>query len=535
LNAHVFRLFCKAFNPLAMGARLQRINALSGDVIQFVFFGQGKTLNLVLKYGRQGNFIFTAARRQSTGAAPPPFIMRLRKHLLGRHVKQIHAKWLERQLWLGFSPQADLWLCLDLLEGANLCWQSPEPSDPVWPDPSALPPLEAIETGKLWPVLAPELRRTLSCLPEAEQTALLMDLESANGDLFLYEDAKKQLSVSAWPLPEQLRDKRREIIEEDILAGLARVGEQAVIANMAARAGHLAAKPFLAEAARLKRLLDKLAGERQRLQDMANAQNDATLLQGILFKFAPDEKRSSVMAENPADPSALPREIALDPRISIRRNMEALFHRAGRGRRGLKHLNTREQQVKDELKQAEELAVHAGQGFMPQGSMRRNMPQESPGKNKSLVRGVAFFTSGEGRQILRGQSAAGNLVVLKMARPHDLWLHAEGAAGAHVILRRESDNSLAGDQSLREAAILAALKSPFRDAASATVLCAQARHVHPMRGAKAGMVRIDKAEPSLRVEMDKSLEEKLIGRALPLQASPAGGCDTVAALQGRVR
>jgi predicted ribosome quality control (RQC) complex YloA/Tae2 family protein len=120
---------------------------------------------------------------------------------------------------------------------------------------------------------------------------------------------------------------------------------------------------------------------------------------------------------------------------------------------------------------------------------------------------VQAFRSSDGLFMLRGRDARGNLAALKLARPDDLWLHAEGVAGAHVILRCPPGRI--PERSLREAGALAALKSPFREAGAAKVQCARARHVHPVRGAKPGTVRVDRGEPGLTVRVDPELEALL--------------------------
>ena len=57
--------------------------------------------------------------------------------------------------------------------------------------------------------------------------------------------------------------------------------------------------------------------------------------------------------------------------------------------------------------------------------------------------------------------------------------------------------------------MLAALKSPYRDAGTALIQCARASHVHPMRGAKPGTVRVDRHEPGLTVRVEPDLEARL--------------------------
>ncbi|MDE8731278.1 DUF814 domain-containing protein, partial [Desulfovibrio desulfuricans] len=80
------------------------------------------------------------------------------------------------------------WLMLDLREGPSLRFltedESPEDEQAVWPEPAQL--ADALNNWRQWPVLTPAPRRTLACLEEPEQWALLEDLRLGGGDVFCY-------------------------------------------------------------------------------------------------------------------------------------------------------------------------------------------------------------------------------------------------------------------------------------------------------------------------------------------------------------
>jgi predicted ribosome quality control (RQC) complex YloA/Tae2 family protein len=100
----------------------------------------------------------------------------------------------------------------------------------------------------------------------------------------------------------------------------------------------------------------------------------------------------------------------------------------------------------------------------------------------------------DGWETLVGTSASGNATVtFELARPDDLWLHARGVPGAHVILR-----SGAPDSVVEAAAQLAAAHSAARDAGAVEVDVTQRRHVKKLPGAPPGLVRYAN-ERTLRV------------------------------------
>jgi predicted ribosome quality control (RQC) complex YloA/Tae2 family protein len=102
----------------------------------------------------------------------------------------------------------------------------------------------------------------------------------------------------------------------------------------------------------------------------------------------------------------------------------------------------------------------------------------------------------DGWEALVGTSAAGNATVtFDVAGGDDLWLHARGMAGAHVILRGGSDPPA---HVLERAARLAAAHSAARDAQAVEVDVTLRRYVKKIAGGPPGLVRYAN-ERTLRV------------------------------------
>ncbi len=489
-----------------MGSRIEKIHQPAPDVTFFTLYGTGRKQFLFLKFGRKAPFIFLSSHKIPVGSTPPAAIMRLRKYLADRRIVDSRVNWLERRLCLRIASDSELWLILDLREGPSLLFEPPQgEQEPGWPAPGQWESLCLDSGWRDWPVLTPALRKTLPLLPQEEQNALLLDLEAGGGDLFLYEDGDGNRAVSAWPLPDEQRLGREELIVESPLQACAAAGETLVLRNMASRLRTQAAKPYLAEAARLERLLLKLDIERERLGEMRSAKETACLLQANLYKFSPDEKCSFIML----DTEDGQQEIELDPRLTIRENMAALFHRAGRGKRGLDLLEGRIAAVREELAQAEQ------SGLKAQATLPFTEPSDRPIQNNrntrvpELPKNIQPFRSTDGFLLLRGRDAKGNARLLKLASPHDLWLHTGGGPGAHVLIRRDHAAQEIPQSTLEEAAGLAVLKSWRKDERQVDVLAALAKFVHPIRGAKPGTVRIDRFESTIIVSPDQDLENRL--------------------------
>lgn len=96
-----------------------------------------------------------------------------------------------------------------------------------------------------------------------------------------------------------------------------------------------------------------------------------------------------------------------------------------------------------------------------------------------------------GFEILVGRSARENdRLSLREARPDDLWLHAAGHAGSHVVIRaREGKTGEVPREVVEQAAQLAVRHSKARGAGGkVAVHVCRARSVGKRRGAPAGQV-----------------------------------------------
>jgi predicted ribosome quality control (RQC) complex YloA/Tae2 family protein len=103
----------------------------------------------------------------------------------------------------------------------------------------------------------------------------------------------------------------------------------------------------------------------------------------------------------------------------------------------------------------------------------------------------------DGFEILVGRSARENeTLTFRVARPRDLWMHAHGFAGSHVIVRRtEGPTDEVPKDVLEQAAELAAWHSKARGArGKVAVHVCRAEDVTKPRGAPPGQVALRRFE-----------------------------------------
>jgi predicted ribosome quality control (RQC) complex YloA/Tae2 family protein len=99
--------------------------------------------------------------------------------------------------------------------------------------------------------------------------------------------------------------------------------------------------------------------------------------------------------------------------------------------------------------------------------------------------------------ILVGRSARQNHdITFRRAAPDDLWLHAVNTPGAHVVIK--SGGAEVPEETLRQAAQLAARYSSARGEAGVDVAYTRRRYVRQIKGAGPGMVTY-RREQNIRV------------------------------------
>ncbi len=542
MDAHVFRRFCQNLAPLLLGARLEKIQSPAENIFVFTLYAQQKKRHLVLKIGRQQPFIYFADERPVAAAPPSAMVMRWRKYCSGRRIALCTYHWTERKIYLLFRgassetlPQMappQTWLVLDLREGPKLFLEKSPPHildmpneleactkqeglafcpneivpNEKWPKAHELH--EACEDWRHWPVITPALRRILPLLDPLDGQALLLDLEMGGGDLYVYgqHEQDEQAEISAWPLlPSQTKQKEERIFEDPFEA-TSFVGNALVLGAAASKQREEAANPQKREAKRLQKLLEKLNTEEERLHNMLQGQEQALRIQGMLWQLPHDAKLAELHTEEGIIP--------LDPRYTVRENMQNLFHKASRGKRGLVFLEKRRNTLLSQWQSVQNAALTiAAGGQLAQG---KSTTKQSKNKEKNatgnlalppLPKGVQAFKSSDGFIILRGKDSKGNWAALRAAHAQDIWLHVEGGPGSHCIIRRHFAGQEIPERTLHEAASLAAVKSWQKDNPTAHILCAQVRHVKPMRNAPQGTVRIDKALDTFRVDIISNIEE----------------------------
>jgi predicted ribosome quality control (RQC) complex YloA/Tae2 family protein len=135
---------------------------------------------------------------------------------------------------------------------------------------------------------------------------------------------------------------------------------------------------------------------------------------------------------------------------------------------------------------------------------------QAKGKRQGEAKALPFkrFTSLDGLPILVGRSSKANdELSLRIASGNDLWLHAHGVAGSHVVVKLPRGSEVP-QETLLDAATLAHVFSKRKSDSHGEVTWCRAKHVSKRKGAPAGQVMVTQ-EKSLRVRVEAERLDRL--------------------------
>jgi predicted ribosome quality control (RQC) complex YloA/Tae2 family protein len=145
----------------------------------------------------------------------------------------------------------------------------------------------------------------------------------------------------------------------------------------------------------------------------------------------------------------------------------------------------------------------------------RALSRSGGGKGRQEPRHGPFrrFTSSDGVAIYVGRNARENdELTFGLAKSDDLWLHARGTPGSHVVVRVEKGTDPL-PETIRDAATLALLYSGLKKSGKGDVIYTRRKWVKKAKGQAPGSVIVTQ-EKSLHVSLEKTRLEALKGRSV---------------------
>ncbi len=201
-----------------------------------------------------------------------------------------------------------------------------------------------------------------------------------------------------------------------------------------------------------------------------------------------------------------PVQIPLKDHLSIAENAQYYYDKSARAERRVEESKRRRKEVKKELMELQQLQSSLDSieklyeledwisdheeilqklGIAGSGKQKRSLPWRT--------------TEYNGYEIRIGKNAKSNDRLTTEAHKEDIWLHARGTGGSHVIIRMNNHPEKPPKHIIRKAASYAAWHSKLRGSGLVPVIVTKKKYVIKPKGAHAGTVRVDREE----VEMVK--------------------------------
>lgn len=283
-------------------------------------------------------------------------------------------------------------------------------------------------------------------------------------------------------------------------------------------------RAFDARAANARTKLRREIAQREKLQrhltDDLKAHGDAAAHKRagdlLLANIANAERRGNVvkLTDYYADGAPLI-ELEVDEHSTLQEEAARCFSRYTKARRAAQEIAVRLKIIEKELE-----ALRSRQSELEKIINARDEAalEDFTGEAKPLARksgtlqkssenvpGARRYRSSDGYEILVGRAARDNdHLTFRVARPHDLWLHAADYPGSHVVVRNSSRADIP-HRTIIEAAQLAAAFSQAKRDAKVDVHYTQRKFLSKPKGAAPGLVRMSSFR-TITVEPRESVE-----------------------------
>lgn len=252
---------------------------------------------------------------------------------------------------------------------------------------------------------------------------------------------------------------------------------------------------------RLKNEIDKNYTKMKKLEaDLKEAENSSKyqrygeLLTAYLYMV--DKGMEEITVENYYDENK-PITIPLNPHKTPSENAQWYFNQYQKGKHAVVAVREQIEKTKEEvlylenvLQQIESAAPkdieEIKEELAEQGIIKKRNTKKT--KNQKTTPVLEKYKATDGTLILVGKNNKQNdYLTTKLAKKEEVWLHTKDIPGSHVVIRSTSPS----EQTLLEAAMLAAYFSKARESSQVPVDYTKVKYVRKPSGAKPGFVIYD--------------------------------------------
>ncbi len=206
-------------------------------------------------------------------------------------------------------------------------------------------------------------------------------------------------------------------------------------------------------------------------------------------------------------------EVPLQAARSAKQQAEWHFHQYRRLLRGSERATARlaelEAQIAEAQAQMERLQTAGADALLEQAEAAPSPLVAARRKSPPRSRPYKEYLSSSGQRIWVGRDSRSNdELTFRLARPDDLWLHARGASGSHVLVPLAKNAELTSEL-LVDAAHLALHHSALKGEPRGEVIYVKAKHVRRRKGDPTGTAHVER-ERSLTVRLEPERLARLL-------------------------
>jgi predicted ribosome quality control (RQC) complex YloA/Tae2 family protein len=212
--------------------------------------------------------------------------------------------------------------------------------------------------------------------------------------------------------------------------------------------------------------------------------------------------------------------IILNPELSPTDNAQKYYKKYSKAKRSIKYLKHELNKYRHEERYLEQVKLNIEQAenkgefleiteeLIEEGYIKKKKNIKKKQRKNEGPLPPYIFNSSQGFEILVGKNNKQNDYLTKrMAKKDDIWLHIKDLPGSHVIIKYQNNNKI-DDETIKEAAKLAAYYSKGRMSINVPVDYTRIKNVNKPKGAKPGLVFYDNYK-TIYVNPDKKLVDKL--------------------------
>jgi predicted ribosome quality control (RQC) complex YloA/Tae2 family protein len=460
MNFHILSLVVEELSALLTNARIERVYQGKDGGLYLLLHRERKKFFLLLSPDRAMPRLHLVSAKPAAEDSPHGFILFLRSRVSGARVSGISLLNQDRVVEIRFSGQGEEYILLFELFGSSANLVLVDPSSTILAVYNPVPPSEE--------AVRPLLPGLVYSAPDKPRNVDFQKSDLAGGFI-----AGPSPNRSAEQYYERLTEQRQiKTLRTELISRIRK------------------------DLAKILRLISALSGDLQSAGRVEEYRQAGDLVLAHLKELRTGMERADLVGYDGSTVTVI-----LDPKRSPSGNAELYFKKYKKARMGRDIIAARLHKSTDEasylklllneIEQAQDVdalmsirSELVAQGRLGQKQILHKKMRQ--GAASPAIRKIIF----KGWEIMVGKSAAGNdHLTMKIARPDDLWLHAEGMPGSHVIVRNPNAGTIPPDV-LVKAAALAAFHSKGRNAGKVPVTYTRASLVKKPKGAKPGLVML---------------------------------------------